>query len=196
MSQDYLNHYATSNDARWRLENSGVDAKIVIVVPIRPAQSRITIETWELAPVDGRRPSTRAVPNLPASPDSIDRMFQREHVRLSLMRTPPPEHLDSRISESISSSSCTSRRREGRLRYNGYKSQFFSPSPNSLPTAVPSSFQNNGALFWHYQYHNMRLEGGQMLLSSRMFNTTLLCRSRYSTDSDAPLFRPLHTACA
>jgi hypothetical protein len=56
------------SDAKWWLENSEGDVNIVIVISIKPVQSMLQIEKWELAPVAGRRPSTRAVPNNPNIP--------------------------------------------------------------------------------------------------------------------------------
>ena len=53
------------SDARWWLKNSRGDVKIVIIISIKPVQSMLRIEKWELAPVNRRRPSTRAVPNNP-----------------------------------------------------------------------------------------------------------------------------------
>jgi len=55
-------------DAAWWLGNSGGKVKIVIIFAVRPEQTKIQIEKWELAPVAERRPSTRAFPNNPDIP--------------------------------------------------------------------------------------------------------------------------------
>ena len=49
--------------ARWWLTESRGNVRIVIIISIQPAQSTLRIEKWELAPLIGRRPSTRAFPN-------------------------------------------------------------------------------------------------------------------------------------
>jgi hypothetical protein len=49
--------------ARWWLTKSGGAVRIVIIIPINRIQSTLQIEKWELAPIIGRRPSTRAFPN-------------------------------------------------------------------------------------------------------------------------------------
>jgi hypothetical protein len=48
---------------RWWLTKSRGDVKIVIIISIKSNQSTLQIEKWELAPMTGRRPSTRAFPN-------------------------------------------------------------------------------------------------------------------------------------
>jgi hypothetical protein len=49
------------SDARWWLENSGGDVKIVVLISIKPADKRLQIEKWELAPSLNQR-VTRAHP--------------------------------------------------------------------------------------------------------------------------------------
>jgi hypothetical protein len=51
------------SDAKWWLENSGGDVKIVVLISIKPADKRLQIEKWELAPSLNERPVTRAHPN-------------------------------------------------------------------------------------------------------------------------------------
>jgi hypothetical protein len=50
---------------RWWLTESRGDVKIVIIILVKPAQSMLLIEKWELAPVIGMRPSTKAFFNMP-----------------------------------------------------------------------------------------------------------------------------------
>jgi hypothetical protein len=47
------------SDARWWLKNSGGDVKIVVLISIKPADKRLQIEKWELAPLLNQR-ATRA----------------------------------------------------------------------------------------------------------------------------------------
>ena len=54
--------------ARWWLTESRGDVRIVILISIKPAQSKLQVEKWELAPLVGRRPSTRAFPNAHNTP--------------------------------------------------------------------------------------------------------------------------------
>jgi hypothetical protein len=49
--------------ARWWLTESRGDVKIIITISVQPAQSTLQIEKWELTPLIGSRPSTRAFPN-------------------------------------------------------------------------------------------------------------------------------------
>jgi hypothetical protein len=58
------------SDARWWLNNSQGDVKIVILISVKPAQRKIDFEKWEFSPVPGRRPSTRAFPNNPLAPQN------------------------------------------------------------------------------------------------------------------------------
>jgi hypothetical protein len=50
------------SDAKWWLENSGGDVKIVVLISIKPADKRLQIEKWELAPSLNQR-ATRAHSN-------------------------------------------------------------------------------------------------------------------------------------
>jgi hypothetical protein len=50
-------------DAGWWLKESRGEVKIVIIISIKRAQSMIRIETWELAPMIGRRLTLRSASN-------------------------------------------------------------------------------------------------------------------------------------
>jgi hypothetical protein len=52
-------------DANWWLETSKGEVKIVIIISIKPAQTKLHIERWERAPLAGRRLTTRASSNNP-----------------------------------------------------------------------------------------------------------------------------------
>jgi len=51
------------HDARWWLEKSDGNVKIVIIISIRERQKSLHLEKWRLAPALGNRPATRARPN-------------------------------------------------------------------------------------------------------------------------------------
>jgi hypothetical protein len=51
-------------DARWWLENSEGEVKIIVIISIEPADKRLQIEKWELAPPYGNRTVTRSCPSL------------------------------------------------------------------------------------------------------------------------------------
>jgi hypothetical protein len=65
-------------DAKWWLIESGGDVKTVIIMSVKPAQSMIHIEKWELAPVAGSRPNTRAFStlNIPPPPPQMPTQIQ------------------------------------------------------------------------------------------------------------------------
>jgi hypothetical protein len=50
-------------DAGWWLGKSGGAVKIVLIISVERAPQTVQIEKWELAPISGRRSSTRAFPN-------------------------------------------------------------------------------------------------------------------------------------
>jgi hypothetical protein len=58
-------------DAGWWLGKSGGAVKIVIIISIERAPQTLQIEKWELAPMTGRRPPTRAFPNAPNIPPPL-----------------------------------------------------------------------------------------------------------------------------
>src|SRR5262249_33369750 len=65
-------------DAKWWLTQSEGDVKTVIIISVKPAQSLLHIEKWELAPVAaGIRPNTRAFSTLNiSSPPQIPTQIQ------------------------------------------------------------------------------------------------------------------------
>ena len=66
-------------DAKWWLTGSGGDVKTVIIISVKPVQSILHIEKWELAPVVARtRPNTRAFSTLnnPQPPPQVPTQIQ------------------------------------------------------------------------------------------------------------------------
>jgi hypothetical protein len=77
---------------RWWLTHSRGDVKIVIIILIKSEKSTLQIEKWELTPMTGRRPSTRAFPNpntipRPLIPTKITEITIISHTPI---RTPMP----------------------------------------------------------------------------------------------------------
>jgi hypothetical protein len=55
-------------DVDWWFRKSSGAVKIVVIISIKRAPQTLQIEKWELAPMIGRRPPTRAFPNNPPPP--------------------------------------------------------------------------------------------------------------------------------
>jgi hypothetical protein len=65
-------------DAGWWLGKSGGAVKIVIIISVERAPQTLQIEKWELAPMSGSRPSTRAFPNAVNIPPPLIPMKTQE----------------------------------------------------------------------------------------------------------------------